>query len=141
MIRVISWLQNVFVPVILTLSIVGIAFLLSSTLAYGNSFQAQAEPLTPEATRYQVNSPNSPFREDDQEKVNALFKDNKNPQATSETTEELGESLTKPQKTIKKNLENAADNVREKLNLDQPSYPGTKEFLNETQEKAKAVVK
>jgi hypothetical protein len=134
--RVISWLQNVFVRVILTLSIVGIAFLVSAAVDYGNSFQAQAEPLTPEATKYQVNSDDSPFREDDQEKVNALFKENKQPQTSSESTQELGESLTKPQKTIKKNLDSAADNIREKLNLDQPIYPGTKDFLNDAPDKA-----
>jgi hypothetical protein len=58
--RLISWLQSVFVRVILTLSLVGIAFLLSAAVGYGNSFQAQAEPLTPEATQYQVNSKDSP---------------------------------------------------------------------------------
>jgi hypothetical protein len=134
--RVISWLQNVFVRVILTLSILGIAFLVSAAVDYGNSFQAQAEPLTPEATKYQVNSNDSPFRENDQEKVNELFKDNKQPQTSSGSTQDLGETLTKPQKTIKKNLEGAADNVREKLNLDQPIYSGTKEFLNDAKGKA-----
>jgi hypothetical protein len=134
--RVISWLPNVFVRVILTLSIVGIAFLLSATLDYGNSFQAQAEPLTPETTKYQVNSNESPFRENDQEKVNALFNENKQPQTSSESTQELGETLSKPQNNIKGTLEKAAENVREKLNLDQPIYPGTKEFLNDVQDKA-----
>jgi hypothetical protein len=31
-------------------------------------------------------------------------------------------------------LKDMADNVREKLNLDQPLYPGTKEFINDVQE-------
>jgi len=132
--RLISWLQSVFVRVILTLSLVGIAFLLSATFGYGNSFQAQAEPLTPEATQYQVNSKDSPFRDDDQEKVNQLFEDNKQPQTAPETTQKIGDNLTKPAKGIKQNIESIGDTVREKLNLDQPIYPGTKEFLNDVQD-------
>ncbi|HEY9726125.1 MAG TPA: hypothetical protein V6D50_06720 [Chroococcales cyanobacterium] len=129
--RIISWLQNVLVRVVLTLSLVGIALLLSATLSNGPSLQAQAEPLTPEATKYKVNSQDSPFRDNEQEKVNEIFKDNKNPQPASETTKQIGENLNKPQKTLKRNLENVADNVREKLNLDQPLYPGTKEVLED----------
>jgi predicted PurR-regulated permease PerM len=129
--RVISWLQNVLVRVVLTLSLVSVALLLSATLSNSPSFQAQAEPLTPEATKYKVNSQDSPFRDNDQEKVNELFKDNKNPQPASETTKQIGENLNKSQKTVKENLENVVDNVREKLNLDQPLYPGTKEVLND----------
>ena len=129
--RVISWLQNVLVRVVLTLSLVGIALLLNATVGNGSFLQAQAEPLTPEATSYKVNSQDSPFRDNDQEKVNEMFKDNKNPQPSSETTKQIGENLSKPQKSVKRNLENVADNVREKLNLDQPLYPGTKEVLDD----------
>ncbi len=117
--RVISWLQNLLMRVILTLSLVGIAFLISPALGYDNSFQAQAEPLTPEATQYQVNSKDSPFQDDEQEdqqgKANELFKENKRPQAASETTKEIGENLTKPAKATKQKLENMGDSVREKL--------------------------
>jgi predicted PurR-regulated permease PerM len=132
--RLISWLQSVLVRVILTLSMVGIAFLLSATLGYGNSFQAQAQPLTPEATQYQVNSKESPFRDDEQEKVNQLFEDNKQPQTAPETTQKIGDNLSTPAKSIKENIESIGDTVREKLNLDQPIYPGTKEFLNDVQD-------
>lgn len=117
--RVISWLQNSLIRVILTLFLVVVAVLFGAALDKSNSFQAQAEPLTPEATKYQVNSQDSPFRENDQEKVNQLFKENKNPQTAPETTREIGETLTKPQKTLKKNIENATDTVKENLNLDQ----------------------
>jgi predicted PurR-regulated permease PerM len=132
--RLISWLQSVLVRVILTLSMVGVAFLLSATLGYGNSFQAQAQPLTPEATQYQVNSQESPFRDDEQEKVNQLFEDNKQPQTAPETTQKIGDNLSTPAKSIKENIESIGDTVREKLNLDQPIYPGTKEFLNDVQD-------
>ena len=129
--RIFSWLQNTFVRIILTLSLVGIAFLLSAVFGYDNSFQAQAEPLTPEATQYQVNSKDSAFREKEQEKVNSLFQENKQPQSASKPTQEIGETISNPAKTVKQNIESVADNVREKLNLDQPLYPGTKEVLND----------
>lgn len=161
--QIISWLQNVLVRVTLTISLVGTALILSAVMGdvsllqaqakaitpevnqyevykhevtFRESDRAQAAPLTPEATKYKVNSQDSPFRENDQEKVNALFKENKNPQSASETTRELGEKLNQPQKTVKQNLENTADTLREKLNLDQPLYPGTKEVLNDA---AKAI--
>lgn len=129
--RIFSWLQNVFIRLVLTLSLVGIALLLNATLSNDSFLQAHAEPLTPEATKYKVNSQDSPFRDNDQEKVNEIFKDNKNPRSASETTKQIGENLSKPQKSVKRNLENLADNVREKLNLDQPLYPGTKEVLDD----------
>lgn len=112
---VISWLKNVLMRVILTLSLVGFAFFMTAAIGYDNSFQAQAEPLTPEATQYQINSNDSPFQEDAQEKVNQLFKENKRPQAASETTKEIGENLTKPAKATKQKLENIGDGIREKL--------------------------
>ena len=117
--RVISWLQNTLVRVILTLSLVGVAVLFSAAIDSENLLQARAEPLTPEATKYQVNRQDSPFRENDQEKVNELFKENKNPQTASKTTREIGETLSKPQKNLKKNLEKATDTVKGNLNLDQ----------------------
>lgn len=142
--RIFSLIQNVLVRVFITLSLVLTAFLISATFDYGNAFQAQAKPLTPEATKYEVNSPdspsstafqsgdrpltpeatkyevnryNSPFRENDQEKVNQLFKENKRPQTASETTREIGENLSKPQKTIKRSIEKAADDVKRNLDI------------------------
>lgn len=143
--RIVSWLQTISRRAIITLCLVVTAFLMNATIDYDNSLQAQAKPLTPEATKYEVNSPDSPsstafqsqgrpltpeatkyevnsydspFRENDQEKVNQLFKENKRPQTASETTREIGENLSKPQKTIKKSIEKAADNVKENLKLD-----------------------
>jgi gas vesicle protein len=159
--RLISWLQHFVVRATLTLSLVGIALFSSAALGYGNSFQARAEAYTPEAAQYQVNSNDSPFQDSDREKVNQLFQENKQPQTASQTTKEIGENLTKPAKTAKEKLEGAADdiqekagdayseqrnkpkfdiedvaeNIKEKLNLDQPIYPGTKEFLNDVQDK------
>lgn len=129
--RLISGLQNVFVRVILTLSLVGIAFLASAALGYGNSFQAQAGSLTPEATGYELNSNDSALGTETQEKANQLFKDNKQPLTAPETTQEIGETISEPAKNAKQAIEGFADNIREKLNLDQPLYPGTKEVLDD----------
>lgn len=114
--RAISWLQNVVVRLVLTLSLVGITFFSNASL--DNRLAVHSKPLTPEATKDQVNSDDSPFRENDQEKVNQLFQENKNPQTAPQPVEKLGDKLTKPQKTIKKNLESAVDTARKKLNFD-----------------------
>ncbi len=139
--RVISWMQNAFVRVVVSLSIVGMAFLFNVALGFDNSFQAQAEPYTPEATQYQVNSKESPFRENVQEKVNEIFEDNKNPQTAPETTQKIGDSINKPVRETKEKAEGILDTIKEKLNLDQPIYPGTKEFINDVQEQAEETVK
>lgn len=154
--RLISWLKNVSVRVGL------IALLFSAVFGYGNNLQAQAEPLTPEATMYQVNSPDSPFRENEQEKANQLFEENKRPVTTPpKITQEIGSNINKTASNIKQKIEGAVDNVKdkaesayeeqqnkpksdikdvaenikEKLNLDQPLYPGTKEFIEDVKEK------
>jgi hypothetical protein len=60
----------------------------------GNKMQAIATPLTPEATSYEVASPDR--------------------QPTSDT---------------EKDAKGVLDNIREKLNLDQPIAPSTKKFI------------
>jgi hypothetical protein len=137
--RVMAWLKNGLLRVLVTLCVIVTAFLINAAFDNGNSFQAQAQPLTPEATQYEVNSPespsptafqkpdrpltpeetkeavnsyDSPFRENDQEKVNQLFKENKRPQTASEMTNKIGENLTKPQKAIKRSIEETTDNVK-----------------------------
>lgn len=130
--RVISWLQNVLVSVTITSSLLTIAFFFNPALGYGNSFQAAlAAPLTPEATTYQVNDHDSPFRDNDQEKVNSLFEEYKKPQPAPETAKEIGDNLSKPAKETKEKAEGVLDTIKEKLNLDQPLYPGTKEVLDD----------
>lgn len=129
--RIIGSLQTLKLPKFITVFLVTFAFLVIPAFSYNSSIQAQAEPLTPEATQYQVNSQNSPFRENAQEKVNQIFEDNKNPQAASETTKEIGENLNKAPKAAKRTIEGVAENIKEKLNLDQPLYPGTKEVLDD----------
>lgn len=129
--QIINRLPTLKFPKFITVFLVTFAFLVIPAFIYNSSIQAQAEPLTPEVTQYQVNSKDSPFRENEQEKVNQIFEDNKNPQAASETTKQIGENLNKAPKAAKRSLGDAAENIKEKLNLDQPLYPGTKEVLDD----------
>lgn len=129
--RIIGRLQATKISKIITVFLAIFAFLVIPAFSCNPSLQVQAEPLTSEATQYQVNSQDSPFRKNDQEKVNQIFEDNKNPQPASETTKEIGENLNKAPKVAKRTLENVAENIKEKLNLDQPLYPGTQEVLDD----------
>lgn len=52
----------------------------------------------------------------------------------TKNTENLG-------KKTKNSLKEAAENVREKLNLDEPIDPGTKQVLNPTQKRVEKAVK
>lgn len=47
------------------------------------------------------------------------------------------EQTNKPKSDVK----DALENIKEKLNLDQPIYPGTKEFINDVEEKAEETVR
>lgn len=108
--RLMSWLPNL--RQILTVFLVAFAFWTVQVFGYSNLLQAQAKPLTPEATSYEVD-------------------------ATS--TDEI-QNDNKLVENARQDLKSTADNVREKLNLDQPLYPGTKEFLNDVQESAKDAI-
>lgn len=175
----VSQIQNRFFRATITLALVGMTVLLSTLLEPGNGLKANAAPMTPEATQYQVDG--NPFKaeQDAGEKnvkdtANKLFQENKKPLEAPETTQKIGEALTKTPKEVKKKLEGIAGNikditenvqdqaktayeeqknkpksdvkdvletVKEKLNLDEPIYPGTKEFINDVEEKVEETVK
>jgi hypothetical protein len=111
--RIISWLPTFNLHKILTVFLVGMAFLVMQAFSYGNQLQAQAKALTPEASAYEVDKSDTELIQNDNDLV----------------------------EQSRRNLKDTADNVREKLNLDQPIYPGTKEFLNDVQESVKDVTK
>lgn len=89
-----------------TLSLVVVTLLIGITFSPGQQMQASARSLTPEANEYQV------------DEAPTIDLDNEHAHRSQQ------------------NLKNTADNIREKLNLDQPLYPGTKEFINDVQDKA-----
>lgn len=96
---------------ILIVFLLGLTIFVLQDFGYG-ILPAQAEAVTPEATSYQAKYKGS----------------------DSGTDSNLLESA-------KQNLKATADNVREKLNLDEPIDPGTKEVLNSTQERVEDSVK
>lgn len=121
--QVITWLRNGSSSVrrlfplrqILTIFLVGI-ILLSST--YHDALQIVIQPLTSvAATSLQVS--------DVSRSQSAKAEDNS--QNRVETSQQK--------------LKGAANNVREKLNLDEPLYPPTKEFLDSTQKGPKQALK
>ena len=130
--RVISWLQSIKLRQILTVFLVVLTFFVSTAFdKYGNELQAQAEAVTPEATRYQVDRAGSQLRSDAenaQDVAKDLARDTK--QATKnakESTKETGNNIF--------------DTIREKLNLDEPIDPGTKQAGEQLKEAASEVVK
>ena len=100
--RVVSWLHSIRLRQIITVFMVALIFTVS------NAFQAQAEPVTPEAANYQIDRTDSQIRigrEKSQDTARINAKD------TKQTTE----NVKKGTQDAGKNL---IENVREKLNLD-----------------------
>jgi ABC-type dipeptide/oligopeptide/nickel transport system permease component len=116
--RIITWLQSTTVRVLITIFFVTLTFAVSMAFSPDSSLRVQAQTLTPEATEYQIDSPDSPFQPESE--------------AIKNEGEYAGKDLVEG---AKEKTESAADNVREKLNLDQPIYPGTKKFINQVKDK------
>jgi len=116
--QVILWLQTLRVRVLLTFFLLVTLFLSSTGSSYANPLAAQAKPLAPEVLSYQV------ARTDGENAQDTV------PRPNNDLIENSREKL-----------KSRADDVREKLNLDQPIYPGTKEVLDTAQDRAKEAVK
>ncbi|MFQ4144799.1 hypothetical protein [Chlorogloeopsis sp. ULAP02] len=110
--RVISWIESMRLCQIIAVLLVTIAFLFST--AFGNSYQqsAQAKALTPEAQQYH-----------------------------SEGGKEFQKAVKDTQESGKNILESAKDNIVEKLNLNEPIPPATKEFFQDVKENTQQAVK
>ncbi|HEY9665855.1 MAG TPA: hypothetical protein V6C91_03575 [Coleofasciculaceae cyanobacterium] len=113
--QVIASLLNIRPRQIITVFLVGLTFWGLQAFGYSNQLQAHAKALTPEASAYQVDNADS----------------NNTPQIQNDN---------KLVENSREDLKATADNVREKLNLDQPIYPGTKEFLNDIKESTQGAV-
>jgi hypothetical protein len=103
------------------------------TFDSGSSMQVLAKPLTPEASAYNVDKPTTP----------ELGQRREQEKARSNLKELAGESFSTEKDTGRptKNKENkegafqrVTDNVREKLNLDEPVPQSTKDFLNDVRD-------
>ena len=122
--RMISWLQNNKLRQILTVFLIALTFLVSTAFdIYGYQMQAQAEPVTPEATSYKVDPTVKAERvKEDAEKSAKLLADEGKQvrDKAAEYSQEKGKSLF--------------DTVKEKLNLDEPIDPGTKQAAEQLKE-------
>lgn len=127
--RVISWLQSVKIRQILTGFLVVLTFFVSTAFdIHGNQLQAQAEPVTPEATKYKVDDAESQaeikaerIKEDAEKSARLLADEGKQVRnRAAESAQDKGKNIF--------------DTVREKLNLDEPIDPGTKQAAEQLKE-------
>ena len=134
--RVISLLQKMRLRQIVTIFLVVLTFLVSTAFdVHGNQLQAQAEPVTPEATKYKTDSG------DDQISIKQ--------ERIKENAEKSAKLLADEGKQVKNQAvestqdsgKNLFDNIREKLNLDEPIDPGTKKAVEQLEDTASEVVK
>lgn len=109
----------------------GILFLTASFGAFGGS-EAIANPVEkPQATTYDRGNYNNEISEPGtRRQANNSGRNNRSGAAIENS----------PQVETQEGLKGVADNVREKLNLDQPIYPGTKEFINDVKDKVEDTV-
>lgn len=109
----------------------GILFLTASFGAFGGS-EAIANPIEkPQATTYDRGNYNNEISEPGTKRQVNHSSRNNSPGTAIENS---------PQVETQEGLKGVADNVREKLNLDQPIYPGTKEFINDVKDKVEDTV-
>ena len=126
--RVISWLQSIRLRQILTFFLVVLTFVVSTAFdKYGNELQAQAEPVTPEATEYKIDHAGSQLRTDAENAAKDLARNTKqSAKDAKDSTQDAGNNLFQ--------------NIREKLNLDEPIDPGTKQAFEQLKDTASEVV-
>lgn len=104
--RVISWVQNILLRQILVVFLVAATFFVGQSFISGTAMIAQADTVqTPEGTYYKGTPNNEGIRNDNQVR------------------------------NAQNRLKGAADNVREKLNLDEETPRATKEFGRNVQRK------
>lgn len=117
-------LRRVFTAIVATvLLFCGTAFV---------SNPAMAKSLTPEASSYQVAGN---FDADSWDKLPTTSNNKPAVGTRTNTGSKSYIDLDNSQvDNAQNNLKSAADNVREKLNLDEPIYPGTKDFLGDVKD-------
>ncbi|NJO74761.1 MAG: hypothetical protein HC833_13955, partial [Leptolyngbyaceae cyanobacterium RM1_406_9] len=107
----------------------GILFLTASFGVFG---EAIADVEKPQATTYDRGNYNNEISEPDTDGRATYGGRNNRPDAALENSPQV--------ERAQDGLKGVADNVREKLNLDQPIYPGTKEFIDDVKNKVEETV-
>lgn len=104
--RVMSWLHKTNLRHLLATLVITLMLVIGSVLGlFGDTLQASAEPVTPEASRYQTSG---------QAGI----------ESAKTRADEVGDEATG-------SLKGVADTVREKLNLDQPLPESTRDFFKQ----------
>jgi len=117
--RVFSFVKSIRLGKILTVFLLGSAFLVMQAFSYDYQFQAQAsERITPEAESYKVGDNNLRLNPSNDGRNNLA--DQKSGNNNVQGVKEGGKNLI--------------DNVVEKLNLNEPVPQSTKEFVNDVKE-------
>ena len=129
--RVISLLKNIRLRQIVTIFLLILTFLVGTTFVpHANQLQAQASQATTEKANYDSETSDAIIRtrmervKEDEEKAAKLLEEE-----GIKVTNRAAESAKDPNK-------NLFESIKEKLNLDEPIDPGTKEFVEETKEAA-----
>ena len=129
--RVISLLKNIRLRQIVTVFLLILTFLVGTTFdPQGNQLQAQAAQASTEKANYDSDTSDVIIRtrmervKEDEEKAAKLLEEE-----GISVTNRAAESAKEPNK-------NLFESIKEKLNLDEPIDPGTKEFVEETKEAA-----
>ena len=133
--RVISLLKNIRLRQIVTIFLLILTFLVGTTFVpHANQLQAQASQATTEKANYDSETSDAIIRtrmervKEDEEKAAKLLEEE-----GIKVTNRAAESAKDPNK-------NLFESIKEKLNLDEPIDPGTKEFVEETKEAASEVL-
>ncbi len=108
-------------------ALVAVVLLLSALFVGDLQTTAIAAPLTPEAAAYEIDQSASPGEAHSrlEDKAKSYKKDLRKDSAYTKQTAQ------KATEHAKNAIERAADNVRDKLNLDEPLPQSTKDFLND----------
>ena len=127
--RVISLLENMRLRQIVTVFLVVLTFLVSTAFdIHGNQLQAQAEPVTPEATDYKVESAESKLEM-------KVERTKENAEKSAKLLAEEGKLVTnRAAESAQDSNKNIFESVKEKLNLDEPIDPGTKQAVRQLED-------
>jgi hypothetical protein len=106
-----------------TVFLAGILFLVA---AVSQVSPAMAKPLTPEAASYEIDRANSPQELGD--RLNSQAREHKSEIANPQYAKQAAKNATE---SAGNKAGNALDNIREKLNLDEPIPESTKEFFSD----------
>lgn len=132
--RVISLLRSIRLRQTVTVFLVVLSLLVGTVDIHGHQLQAQAEPVTPEATSYKV----------EDAKTEAQVKGERikeNAEKSAKLLAEEGKQVKdRAAESAQESGKNLFDNIREKLNLDEPVDPGTKQAVEQVEETASKAI-